>query len=264
MNHITDTSLILSSTHAGVCQILMNRPDRFNAINGELDAALRHAFRSATADTACRAIVLSGVGKGFCSGADREASSMQSPDWDAIPETLERFRFAYLTQCPKPTIASINGAAIGVGLVLACLCDFRIVADHAKLSFPYSQLGLIAEYGIASRLASLIGTGKATELLVTGRQFSARQASDMGLVTQAVEASRLDATVQALAGSLALENSPSSMAAIKRQLNAIFEREFLDSTAMAGTELSAARLSRDYAEAKLARAEGRHPIFSGH
>lgn len=257
---------VLLNIIEGVATITLNRPDRLNAIDVETDEALRDAFEMAFASADCRVIVLTGAGRGFCAGAERGVSGAAQPAplrWSPTPDTIEQFRFNYLIDSPVPIIAAINGAAIGVGLVMACLCDVRLALDNAKLSFPYARLGLIAEYGIAKVLPNLIGASRAQELLLSGRQFSGREAQEMGLVSHIATQDVFVEMVQHYAKSIAQECSPTSLRAIRSQLRAASEQDLLACAAQAGKELQQIRQSHDYIEALTARRESRPPLFTG-
>lgn len=247
-----------------VATITLNRPDRLNAITPEMDETLRQAFRRAFAHSPCRAIVLTGAGRGFCSGAERGSPSDGPPShWQPVPGSLDQFRFNYLIESPVPVIAAINGAAIGVGLVLACYCDIRLAVQDAKLAFPYSRLGLVAEYGIAKVLSDLVGQSRARELLLSGRQFKAQEAQELGLISHAAPAERFEQMVKEYVTTLAYQCSPVAMRAIRRQLHAATHQDLLACAAMAGSELEAIRQTDDYVEALAARREKRPPTFTG-
>ena len=256
---------VLTSFEGPVTTITLNRPDQLNAINAETDEAMQAAFEAAYAAPQCQVIVLTGAGRGFCSGAQRSpgTNGAQSVRWAQRPDTLDRFRFNYLLDSPKPVIAALNGPAIGVGLVIACYCDIRLAVDDAKLSFPYSRLGLVAEYGIAKILPTLIGASRAYELLLSGRQFDAKQGQAMGLISQTASREDFSNMVQRYVKMLAQECSPVALRAIKRQLRSACRQELLEAIQQAGEELSEVRQSHDYAEAIEARRERRAPIFTG-
>ena len=261
INLASDTVLLHLDGY--IATITLNRPERLNAITHEADETLRQAFEAALAQPACRVIVLTGAGRGFCSGAERGATDGTVMRWDPVPTAIDAFRFNYLIDSPVPVIAAMNGAAIGVGLVLACYCDIRIAVDDAKLSFPYSRMGLVAEYGIAKVLSELIGQSRARELLLSGRQFKAPEAHQMGLISHIAPAQTFDQMVTNYAGTLANDCSPVAMRIIRRQVQAAVEQDLLACAAMAGRELQAIRQTDDYTEALDARREKRSPLFTG-
>lgn len=258
-------SHVLFDFSDGVATITLNRPEKLNAINPQVDEELRSAFEKAISTPDCRVIVLTGAGRGFCSGAERGDlnGTTGQPAWQAVPESLAHFRFNYLLESPIPVIAALNGAAIGVGLVIACYCDIRLSIERAKLSFPYTKLGLIAEYGIAKQLPNLIGRARATELLLTGREFSAEQAMDMGLIAEVYKVEEFPDRVLQFAKVLAQQCAPLSLRAIKRQLFQSETEDLLGSIQTAGVEIGLIRESDDYREALNARKEKRAPVFTG-
>lgn len=246
-------------------RLILNRPDRLNAMTSEMDSQLRLAFAEAQAAAHCKVILITGAGNGFCSGADQTATQQNDAaavDWQQIPQHIDEFRFGYLMTATKPTIAALNGATIGVGLVLAALCDIRLAVSDAKLGFPYSRLGLVAEYGIAHRLACLIGQGVATELLLSGRLFSATEAFGFGLVNHVADRDSFDVFINAYSEDLAAHCSPRSLRVIKQQIDCSQAQSFMDAVQQSGKELMQARQSADYAEAKNARREKRLPSFT--
>jgi len=265
MTRDTD-SPVLFAQEAGVRTLKLNRSERRNAMDAAMDARLRTLVAEANGDAACRVIVVTGAGSAFCSGADRSASTapaQEGDDWDLVPDSIARSRFAYLLESRKPVIAAINGPAVGVGLVLACCCAVRIVADNARLQFPYVQLGLVAEYGIAKLLADLIGQSRATELLLSGRPFDGAEAGRIGLAQHCVAADALAGFTRDYASNLAAKASPRSLRVIQEQLRRSSGQSLQQALAAAGTALREARASSDYHEAKAAAAARRPALFTG-
>ncbi|ETF04463.1 enoyl-CoA hydratase [Advenella kashmirensis W13003] len=259
------SELVKSDLSGAVAKLILNRADRLNAMTPAMDSQLRSAFLAAQAAKHCKVILITGAGKGFCSGADQTATQpAEAADtgWQQVPRHIDEFRFGYLMTATKPTIAAVNGAAIGVGLVLASLCDIRLAVSDAKLGFPYARLGLIAEYGIAHRLTNLVGHGVATELLLSGRLFDAIEAFGFGLINHVAERDRFEKFVNAYTQELSTRCSPRSMRVIKQQLLGSQTQSFMDAARQSGRELTQARQSADYAAAKNARREKRLPSFT--
>lgn len=254
------------AVEAGVGRIALNRPERMNAITPQMDARLQAVHAELEARPDCHVIVIRGAGRGFCAGADLSPPSGPGAPgapahWDAQPETLDRFRYAYLLHGGKPTIAALNGPAIGVGLVLALCCDLRIAVDDAKLAFPYVRLGMAAEYGVARLLPALVGRAQAADLLLTGRTVQGVEAQHMGLVNRSVAAAKLDETVGEYADMFLQRCSPWSVATVKRQLLEAQDQSLLEAIRSADLCMRQARQSADYQEVRQARREGRQARF---
>jgi enoyl-CoA hydratase/carnithine racemase len=199
-----------------IAVITLNRPDRLNAILPGMGDEYARLLLRADADPEVRAIVVTGAGRGFCSGADltvlaegREALDgyLDGQDARTVPSV------ALLIGTPVAT--AINGPCAGIGFVLAISADVRFAAPTATLSTSFSRLGLIAEYGAAWLLTRLVGLAHATDLLITGRTLTAPEAAAMGLVR--VEDDALAAAMD-WARDVAANCSPSAMAVMKQQL----------------------------------------------
>lgn len=259
----TPVAQVTYHTADGIAWITLNRPERLNAMTPEMDAMLRSAVRRADADADCVAICITGAGKGFCSGADlgaRAANSEPLP-YETQPGTLETFRFGYLPAARKPVIAAINGAAIGVGFVLAAFCDVRIASSSARIGLTYSRVGLVAEYGIAWWLPRMIGAGASRDLLLSGRIVDSNEAYTLGLVDQTVDEAEFEGHVASYLRTLVDRCSPQSMATIKAQLTAAAEETLLGAFASSHTALDRARNGTDFTEGRAAFAEKRLPRF---
>ncbi|KAA2285714.1 enoyl-CoA hydratase/isomerase family protein [Arenimonas fontis] len=197
------THLLVEDRDA-VRRITVNRPDKLNALNRATLSELHLAFHAAGADEGVRAVVLTGAGaKAFVAGADiaemNGLSPVQAREFSRLGQTLMQ----RIETLGKPVIARINGFALGGGLELAMACHLRIAADSAKLGQPEVNLGLIPGFGGTQRLLRLCGRGAALELCLTGNPVDAARAVQLGLLTRAVPAERLDAEVDALASALA-------------------------------------------------------------
>lgn len=206
--------LCLYEVRDGVALVTLNRPERNNGMNGDLEVAFLTRLQQAAADPAARAIVITGAGKAFCPGADLAggpgASSEPLPN-TKIPVDVAR-------RIDKPLIAAINGGCAGVGLVQALFCDVRFAAANAKFTVAFPRRGLIAEYGIAWLLPRIVGRGAATDLLVSGRTFDAAEALQLGVVSRVCEPGTVVDEALAYARDVAVNVSPASMATIKRQI----------------------------------------------
>jgi enoyl-CoA hydratase/carnithine racemase len=188
----------------GVVCITLNRPDKLNALTFDVYADLRELFHELPDREDARAVVLTGTGRGFCSGGDVEEIIGELVGFDARA-LLDFTRMTgavvqAIRECPLPVIAAINGVAAGAGSVLALAADFRILARSASLHFLFTRVGLAgADMGAAYLLPRIIGFGKATELLILGGRVDAEQADRLGLAYDVVD----DANLADAAGTLA-------------------------------------------------------------
>jgi short chain enoyl-CoA hydratase (EC 4.2.1.17) len=155
--------------------IYLNRPDKLNAINEQLMKDLRQAVDELVADDQIRVIIITGLGKAFCAGAD--ISQFKTLNGLTAWEFAKKGRelMDYIENLPKPTIAMINGYALGGGLELAMACDIRIAAEEAQVGLPEITLGIYPGFGGTQRLIRLIGKGKAMEMMMTGDRIPARE-----------------------------------------------------------------------------------------
>lgn len=207
--------LVLAQRRGPVMVITLNRPDRLNAWNNDLEDRYFALLDEAEDDPSVGAIVLTGAGKGFCAGADM--AGLKKIDGAAVRSVRPRSR-SYPRSIDKPLIAAINGAAAGLGLIEALYCDVRFCAPHAKLTTAFTKRGLIAEYGLSWILPRLIGQSRALDLMLSSRVVLGEEALALGLVDRVVEPDELLDAAVAYATDLATTCSPTSMAVIKRQV----------------------------------------------
>jgi enoyl-CoA hydratase/carnithine racemase len=271
-----DLKVVRSSIDGdGVATVTLSRPERLNAWTGRMHAEYRWVLAQVEADAAVRAVVVTGEGRGFCAGADAaaldghaakgrydpgvDAHELARPGYGVRPEYDHPFAFHF--GIPKPIIAAINGPAAGVGLVLACFCDLRFAAAGAKLTTAAPKLGLPAEYGLSWVLPRLIGTGRAADLLLSGRVVLAEEAERMGLVNAVLPAEELLDHATGYARMLATEVSPASLAAAKAQLYADWHRDVGTSVAESERLLEELVQGPDFAEGAKALNEKRPPRY---
>jgi enoyl-CoA hydratase/carnithine racemase len=253
-----------------VATITLNRPDQLNAWTSEMDADVRHAIESAAADDAVRAIVLSGAGRGFCAGADMsrlsKLSSGETPrsiigSNGGKPGNFEQ-KFSYFLGVPKPIFAAINGPIAGIAFCLSLFCDFRYMADGAKLTTAFAKRGLIAEHGSSWMLPRLIGPMNALDLLYSARMVDAAEAERLGLVRK-LPADNFLADVQSIARGLVTASSPRSIGVIKRQVFQSYFQSLAEAWAVADIEMIASFRSEDFKEGVAHFVEKRAATFSG-
>ena len=203
----------------GVLTVTLARPERRNAIDGEMAAALREAFEAAADDAEVRALILTGEGKAFSAGGDL---SRFERDWDPREFRHDSHRLTslitLLERLEKPTVAAINGAVTGAGTQLALVCDVRLAAASARLIYREGRLGIIPSHGGVTRLVKLIGQARARDVILGGEGLTAEEAHRVGLVTEVVRRRRAARRARASAVALMLERSPQAYAAAKRLL----------------------------------------------
>ncbi|MEO0558509.1 MAG: enoyl-CoA hydratase-related protein [Bacteroidota bacterium] len=203
-----------------ILTLTLDRPDVRNALNAELVGRLTDALAEAATDGSVRVVVLTGSGKVFSAGADLAAlQALQSASAEANladSEHLARLFEAIYTH-PKPVVAKVNGHAIAGGCGLAAVCDFSLVADHAKLGFTEVRIGFVPAI-VAVFVMRKLGEAAARDLLLRGHLISASEAADIGLITRAVPADQLDAETDALCTELATSTSSSAVALTKQLL----------------------------------------------
>jgi len=242
-----------------VALVTLNRPDRLNALTAEMGPNYARLLRELDSDAQTRAVVVTGAGRGFCSGADLTTlggtvEELQSYVTDQDVSTLPVVALTLGT----PVVTAINGPCAGIGFVLAISADARFVHPEATLSTTFARLGLVAEYGIAWLLPRLIGLPAATDLLLTGRTITGIQAGDLGLAQV-----RADPLASALewAQDIATSSSPASVATMKRQLLQADQLTLSSSVDASLVEMSRAFELPDLAEALTARSQKRAPQF---
>ena len=257
-----------------VATITLDRPDRLNAWTGRMHTEYRKAVAAAEADTAVRVLVVTGAGRGFCAGADSAAldghvakgaydpgirGPLAEPGYGVRAEFDHAFAFHYGLRLP--VLAAVNGAAAGVGFVLACYADLRFAAAGAKLTAVHGRLGLPSEFGLSWVLPRLIGLTRAADLLLSSRVVLAEEAAEMGLVNRVLPADELLPAVYEYARVLAHEISPASIVATKRQLYADLHGDVGTAVEVAERLLEDHVKGDDYKEGVQALLERRPPRY---
>lgn len=247
---------------SNIATITIERPDALNALNQELILELGFALELAESDLDVRALIITGVGRAFVAGADIANLQQLGDGFSGREASLGgQDLMNTLAALPFPTIAAINGFALGGGLELALAADLRVAASGAKLGLPEVQLGLIPGYGGTQRLPRLIGMGRALDLILTGRHVPADEALALGLVNRVVE----DAMEGALELARAcLKNAPISLGLAKEAVV-----RGLDVTLPQGLEIEAdlfgmVTTTQDMKEGTSAFLEKRAAEFKGH
>jgi 2-(1,2-epoxy-1,2-dihydrophenyl)acetyl-CoA isomerase len=223
------SELLLLDVADGIATLTLNRPEKRNAMNDEMRTQLIAALEGVAADTAIRALVLTGAGKGFCAGGDIAGMQerMQVPAGEVAFAGWQRQQRVHRAQSllhslPKPTIAAVNGAAAGLGADVALACDFVVASPFASFTWSYIQRGLIPDGGGMYFLPRRVGLAKAKELIFTGSTVDVDMAIALGIADRKTSAERLVADAQAWARELA-KNSAAALALTKSILNQSFE-----------------------------------------
>jgi enoyl-CoA hydratase/carnithine racemase len=250
----------------GVATLTLSRPERLNAIGARLAEELRAALDALETGGAARALIITGAGeRAFCTGADlKERAAMDAAARWAHNRALYDCN-AQLARLQIPTIAALNGLALGGGLELALACDFRLAAEHALLGLPEVGLGIIPGAGGTQRLPRLIGPARAKELIFTGRRISAETALAWGLVGQVTPAAGLLPAAAALAAEIA-RRSPLAVALAKAAVDVGLEGSLEQGLRYETAAFRAALASDDYRiglEAFAAKEEPGFPPLQG-
>jgi 2-(1,2-epoxy-1,2-dihydrophenyl)acetyl-CoA isomerase len=213
-------SLLQSTSPTGVHTITLNRPDRLNAVDPALAAELPRALDAAAAEDAIRVVVITGAGRGFCSGLDL-STPPHLPDSTRV-ERLDPYAWVgrwilSMVHCEKPVIAAVNGPAAGAGFGLALAADIRIVAASARMSAGYVRRALSPDAGVSYFLPRIVGMSRATDILFSGRDVDSAEAERIGLAAMVIADDGFADHVQAYAERLAA-GPPTALALTKRLL----------------------------------------------
>ncbi|WP_298872161.1 enoyl-CoA hydratase/isomerase family protein [uncultured Bradyrhizobium sp.] len=222
--------LIEFSVASGVATIVLDRPDRRNAMSDDMRSEFVDALHSVASDRAIRALVLTGRGSAFCAGGDISGMKrrLDAPQGEVAFNGWSRQQGVHRAQTlllnlPKPTIAAVNGAAAGLGADTALACDFVIGSERSKFTWSYIKRGLIPDGGALYFLPRRVGLARAKELIFTGRMVEAEEALTLGILDRKVAADEVLPAAQAWAAELA-QVSPTALALGKGILNQSFER----------------------------------------
>src|ERR1700730_8390446 len=222
------TPALLEARHGGITTLVMNRPDRMNALNNELGVAMDEALGRIAADPDVRVVVITGAGRAFCAGGDL-ALLGKGRETGATKELEPLLRAGMqmvlkMRTMPQPVIAAVNGAAAGAGMNIALAADIRIAAEEASFGQNFAKVGLFPDYGGTFFLPQLVGPSKAAELFYTGDMIDAKTALALGLVNQVAPVAQFEAAVKTLARKIA--RGPSlPIRAAKKALFASQEKE---------------------------------------
>ena len=267
----TGTQELLASKENGVGILTMNRPEARNAMSGEMNAAMQEMLAQFETDAEVRCVVLTGAGKGFCAGGDVKgmaASGDGTVGTNTIDSAIHRQRVhqratsGKLFKMPKPTLASLPGAAAGAGLSYALACDLRIMASNALLTTAFARVGFSGDYGGSYFMTQLIGSAKARELYYLSERVSAEEALNLGLTNWVCEPEELKEKTLEIA--LRLANGPSvAYRYMKENLNRAMSGEVDDCLDLEATHHIHCGQTEDHRTAVKAFVEKKEPVFKG-
>jgi 2-(1,2-epoxy-1,2-dihydrophenyl)acetyl-CoA isomerase len=249
-----------------VAWVTLNRPEALNAWTRQLGEEMNAALDDAADNPDVRAIVITGAGRAFSSGADLKAGSLTTED--GKPDVSTPLREVYnplilrARTIPKPVIAAVNGGAVGVGCSLALACDMLIASETAYFLLAFVNIGLSLDGGASALLPQAVGHARAFEIAYKGERIPAAKALDWGLVNEVVPADQLIDTVSTLAQRFAA-GPPGSYAGIKRTINAAAYAEFEAQLERETVEQQERAESRDFAEGVIAFMQKRPAEFTG-
>jgi len=270
---IMDFETIQLTKENHVATLMLNRPDKRNALNRQMMQELMEALSDISEDDDIRALILTGAGKAFCAGADVDIMPGGGDVKELGEQSIETLRRSFvfksakkiillLHQMEKPTIAMINGVCVGAGFDLALACDIRTASDNAKFMCGFVKIGLFPGFGAAWLYPRTMGLGKALELLFTGDVLEAKEAKEIGMVNKLSTAEELENVTMTLARKLA-DGPPIAIRLMKSQVykglgsdlaTALDEAAFCESITLA---------SKDHLEGITAFREKRAPSFKG-
>jgi enoyl-CoA hydratase/carnithine racemase len=257
------TRTVLLTLEDGVAELVLNRPDKMNAMNDEMVRELNESFDTVDAG-GVRAFLVRGEGRAFCSGRDLAGADPLHEDGEAILRDVFNPLMARVAGMAVPTIAAVHGACLGTGLGLALACDVVYAADDARIGSPFARIGAVLDSGAHAAFVARVGPHRALELVYTGRLLSGREAAEWGLVNRSVAGADLVRRVRELAGTIA-RGPTAAFLESKRMVREILGGSPPLATVLAAEAAAQGRASRthDYQEGITAFQEKRKPAFTG-
>lgn len=254
---------LLVERDGAVTILTMNRAGTRNALNRELILALGAALKDAVVDTEVRAVVLTGSGESFCSGADLRSAMSERAEMD-MGERIDEFHALIKTivHAPKPFVAAVDGAAVGFGADLALACDLRVFSSRGYLQEKFVKIGLMPDGGGTFWMPRLVGIGRALEFLMLGTKIEAQLALELGLANRVVTPDDLPSSARALAHELG-KGPPLALREIKQAVREGFKGTVDDALAREKSGQLGLLVSSDMMEGVLAWAQRREPQFQG-
>jgi enoyl-CoA hydratase len=255
--------LLFDRDDTGIVRITVNRPEKLNALSAAVIGELADAFHTVATDSSIRAAIVTGAGeKAFVAGADIKELSEYSANEARTSALRGQQALRLLETCGKPSVAAINGFALGGGLELAMACTVRFASENAKLGQPEVKLGLIPGYGGTQRLPRLVGRGRAMEMLLSGDPIDAAEAHRIGLVNKVVPQPELLSYSKAWLDK-ALANAPVALALAIEAVDAGLEGGLEEGLRFEASAFGLSFATEDRREGTRAFLEKRKPAFAG-
>ena len=269
MSYESPTEELLVEFSDNILTITLNRPDRLNAINGPMLSTLSSTLQQANIDPEVRAVILTGAGRGFCSGLDLK-QQMGNGEAGAVQPARRGYQMFDLHNSPpivinrmdKPMICALNGAAAGYGMDMALGCDIRIASEHGKLGAVFAKRGVLPESGGCWYLPRLLGWAKAAEVAFLGDVLDANKSLELGLVNRVVPHDDLMTETRKMAMQIA-KNAPLSVQTTKRMMRLGMDEPFEAAVDHIYLQLLPLFQSDDFKEGLASFAERREPNFQG-
>ncbi len=255
--------LLLVDREDGICTLTLNRPDAMNSLSMALLVALHATLDEIAFDPAVRCLIVTGAGeRAFCAGADlKERAGMDDHEVRRCVAMI-RGVMDKVENLPIPTLAAVNGAALGGGTELALACDLRVVADTAKMGLTETSLAIIPGAGGTQRLPRLIGKAKAKELIFTARRIDAAECLAIGLANRVAPPTALLDATRSLAGEI-VRNGPVALKAAKRAIDRGMEMDLASGLVFESTCYEMTIPTEDRTEGLAAFREKRRPVYKG-
>jgi 2-(1,2-epoxy-1,2-dihydrophenyl)acetyl-CoA isomerase len=254
---------VLLTIDGGVAELVLNRPEKMNAMNATMVRELMESLDTVESGGA-RAFLVRGEGRAFCSGRDLADADPLHEDGEAILRDLFNPLMARLAGLAVPSIAAVHGACMGTGLGLALACDLVYAADDARIGSPFARIGAVLDSGAHAAFVARLGAHRALELIYTGRLLSGREAADWGLVNRSVAGAGLVRRTRELAGTIA-RGPTAAFLESKRIVRRISDEAMSLTDVLAAEAAAQGRASRthDYQDGIAAFQEKRKPSFTG-
>jgi 2-(1,2-epoxy-1,2-dihydrophenyl)acetyl-CoA isomerase len=264
------SDVVLLDRDGAVAIITLNRPESLNSMSGELLDRLAAVGTEVAADASVRAVVITGAGRAFCAGGDVKGMAAAPAGAagggglvsrvDVLRQQEEISRLLY--EMPKPTVAALNGHAVGAGLSVALAADLRIASEQAKLGTAFAKVGFSGDFGGTWLLQRLVGPSRAKELYFLGDILTAKEAKELGLVTKVVPHETLMGEAMALAKRLA-DGPTLAYGRMKDNFTYGATNSFSDTLTREAENMTASARTEDHKNAARAFVEKREPVFSG-